>query len=59
VFIHVHKAPINLESFRSLSRITKEKKQTEQKIITTTSTTTTLALELNHALNHERGRKVE
>jgi hypothetical protein len=57
--MHVHKAPINLESFRSLSRITEEKKQAEKKTITTTSTTTTLALELNHALDHERGRKVE
>ncbi len=57
--MHVHKAPINLESFRSLSRITKEKKQAEKKTITTTSTITTLVLELNHALDHERGRKVE
>jgi hypothetical protein len=57
--MHVHKAPINLESFRSLLRIIEEKKQAEKKIITTTSTTTTLALELNHALDHERGRKVE
>jgi len=56
--MHVHKAPINLESFRSLSKITKEKKQAEKKTITTRSTTT-LALELNHALDHERGRKVE
>jgi hypothetical protein len=57
--MHVHKAPINLKSFRSLSRITKQKKQAEKKIITTTSTTTTLSLKLNHALDHERGRKVE
>jgi hypothetical protein len=57
--MHVHKAPINLESFRSLLRITEEKKQAKKKTITTTTTTTTFALELNHALDHERGRKVE
>jgi hypothetical protein len=52
--MHVHKVLINLESFRSLSRIIEEKKQAKKKTITTT-----LALELNHALDHERGRKVE
>jgi len=57
--MHVHKDPINLESFRSLSRIIEKKKQAKKIIITTTSTITTLALELNHALDHERGRKVE
>jgi hypothetical protein len=56
--MHVHKAPINLESFRSLLKITEKKKHAKKKTITT-STTITLALELNHALDHERGRKVE
>ncbi len=57
--MHVHKTPINLESFKSLSRIIEEKKQGEKKTITTTLIITTFALELNHALDHERGRKVE